>query len=286
MRFFFSSRKFKIILSVILGLIALSLLSFFIGDRLSPQSDILGTVAAPFRAVFTKLSNGVSDIVTAYTDGNEALVRNAELENEMSELRQKIADYEKITAENEFYKEYLDIKDAHPDFKFAPATLISRDKNDPYGSFVINKGSADGIAPNDPVITEAGLVGYITDVGIKTSKVATILSPDITLGAIDNRTNDSGVISGTLEMAEQGQTRFFNLSRSCNVAIGDYVVTSGEGIFPTGILVGVIQSIGSDEYNTSIFASVKTFADIEEIREVMVITEFSGQGGLDPERKN
>ena len=286
MRFFFSSRKFKIILSVILSLIALSLLSFFIGGRLSPQSDILGTVAAPFRAVFTKFSNGVSDFVTAYTDGNEALVRNAELENEMSELRQKIADYEKITAENEFYKDYLDIKDAHPDFKFAPATLISRDKNDPYGSFVINKGSADGIAQNDPVITEAGLVGYITDVGIKTSKVATILSPDITLGAIDNRTNDSGVISGTLEMAEQQQTRFFNLSRSCNVAIGDYVVTSGEGIFPTGILVGVIQSIGSDEYNTSIFASVKPFANIEEIREVMVITEFSGQGGLDPERKN
>jgi len=285
MRFFFSSKQFKIILCISLSLVVVSLISFFVGGRLSPQSDILGTVAAPFRAVFTKISNGISDFVTAYTDGNEALIRNAELENEINELREKIADYEKITAENEFYKEYLDIKDAHPDFKFAAATLISRDKNDPYGSFVINKGSADGIAQHDPVITDAGLVGYITDVGISTSKVATILSPDITLGAIDNRTNDSGVLSGTLEMAEKGQTRFYNLSRSCNIAIGDYVVTSGEGIFPSGILIGTIQSIGSDEYNTSIYAAVKPFAEIEEIREVMVITEFSGQGGLDPERK-
>ena len=56
--------------------------------------------------------------------------------------------------------------------------------------------------------------------------------------------------------------------------------TSGEGIFPEGLLIGTIQSIGSDEYNTSIFAAVKPFADIENLREVMVITSFEGQGGL------
>lgn len=284
MRFFFSSRQFKIILSVVLCLIAVSVVCFFVGGKISPQANILGTVAAPFRAVFTKISNSISDFTTAYTDGNEALIKNAELEKEIGELREKLADYDKLTAENKFYKEYLDIKDAHPDFKFAAATLISRDKNDPYGSFVINKGSNANIKQYDPVITDRGLVGYVSEVGINTSKVTTILSPDITLGAIDNRTNDSGVLSGTLALAEEGQTRFYNLSRSCNIAIGDYVVTSGEGIFPTGILVGTIQSIGSDEYNTSIFAAVKPFVQLDELREVMVITNFSGQGGLDPEK--
>lgn len=284
MRFFFSSRQFKIILSVVLCLIAVSVVCFFVGGKISPQANILGTVAAPFRAVFTKISNSISDFTTAYTDGNEALIKNAELEKEIGELREKLADYDKLTAENKFYKEYLDIKDAHPDFKFAAATLISRDKNDPYGSFVINKGSNANIKQFDSVITDRGLVGYVSEVGINTSKVTTILSPDITLGAIDNRTNDSGVLSGTLALAEEGQTRFYNLSRSCNIAIGDYVVTSGEGIFPTGILVGTIQSIGSDEYNTSIFAAVKPFVQLDELREVMVITSFSGQGGLDPEK--
>lgn len=284
MRFFFLSRQFKIILCITLALIAVSLICFFVGGRISPQSDILGTVAAPFRAVFTKISNGISDFATAYSDGNEALIRNAELEKELNDLRDKLADYDKITAENEFYKDYLEIKDTHPDFKFAAATLISRDKNDPYGSFVINKGRNADIKQNDPVITDEGLIGYVTDVGNNTSKVATILSPDVILGAIDNRTNDSGVLSGTLELAEKGQTRFYNLSRSCNIAIGDYIVTSGEGIFPSGLLIGTIQSIGSDEYNTSIFAAVKPFATIDEIREVMVITDFNGQGGLDPDK--
>jgi rod shape-determining protein MreC len=160
------------------------------------------------------------------------------------------------------------------------ATLISRDKNDPYGSFVINKGSNANIKQYDPVITDRGLVGYVSEVGINTSKVTTILSPDITLGAIDNRTNDSGVLSGTLALAEEGQTRFYNLSRSCNIAIGDYVVTSGEGIFPNGLLIGTVESVESDKYNTSIFAAVKPFVDFGNLKSVMVITEFEGQGHI------
>lgn len=283
MRFFFSSRQFKIILTVTLCLVAVSVISIIAGGRISPQADILGTVTAPFRAAVTKISQGFTDFVSAYTEGNEAMLKNAELENEISELRKKLAEYEQISAENEFYKNYLEIKDSNPDYKFTKATLISRDASDPYGGFVINKGSVNGIAKNDPVIVDAGLVGYIAEVGITTAKVTTVLSPDITMGVLDNRTNDSGVLSGTLEMARNGYTRFYNLSRSCNIAIGDYVVTSGEGVFPEGLLVGTIQNIGSDEYNTSIYAEVKPFVSLGEIREVMVLTDFEGQGALNPE---
>lgn len=280
MRFFFRSTQFKIILSVVIILIALSVTFLIIGGRISPQADIAGTFTAPFKAAVTKTTNAIKDFVTAYTEGNEIMIKNAELEAELSSLREQLAEYEKATKENEFYKNYLEIKDANPDFKFSHATLISRDNSDLYKGFVINKGSTSDIAKYDPVITEAGLVGYISEVGLTTSKVATVLSPDITLGALDNRTSDSGILSGSIEQAKKNFTRLYNLSRSCNVAIGDYVVTSGEGIFPEGLLIGTIQSIGSDQYNTSIFAEVKPFADIENLREVMVITEFEGQGGL------
>ena len=281
MRFFFASRQFKVILCVVLSLIAVSVLCIVIGGRISPQSDILGTVAAPFRAAGEKISGAVSDFVATINEGNDAMVKNAELETEINSLREQLADYEKAVAENDFYKDYLEIKDNNPDFKFEAATLISRDNQDPYGGFIINKGTVNGIEENDPVITDAGLVGFVTQAGLTTSKVATLLSPDVVMGALDNRTNDSGIISGSLELAQIGQTKFYNLSRTCNVAVGDYVVTSGEGIFPAGLLVGTIQTIGSDEYNTSIYAAVKPFVDIEDIRAVMVITNFKGQGGLE-----
>ncbi len=280
MRFFFRSRKFKIIVAAALLIIALSVIFTVIGGRMSPQADIIGSLTAPFRTAAAKVSAGVSDFLGAYTEGEQLALKNAELESEISELRKKAAEHEKAVAENEFYKNYLGIKDKNPDFVFTPATLISRDKEDPFGGFVINKGSISGISSNDPVITEAGLVGFVSDVGLSTSKVVTVLSSELKLGALDNRTSDSGILSGSMELAQNGETKFYNLSRSCNIAVGDYVVTSGEGIFPDGLLIGTIKSIGSDKYNTSIYANVKPFVDFENIREVMVITEFEGQGGL------
>ena len=284
MRFFFRSRQFKIIAAVFAALIVIAAVTAAVGGRMSPGANIFGTVTAPFRSLASKISGGISSFVEVYTEGEKLNIKNAELETEISELRKKLADYEQAVSENEFYKNYLDIKDANPSFKFMAATLISRDKEDPYKGFIINKGSVNGVSAHDPVITNEGLVGYIGEVGLTTSKVVTVLSAELTAGALDNRTSDSGVLSGGAELASEGLTKFYNLSRSCNIAVGDYVVTSGEGIFPKGLLIGTVQTIGSDKYNTSIYANVKPFADIDGIRGVMVITEFEGQGGLDPEK--
>ena len=277
MRFFFKSKQFKIILTILICLISISIIFASIGGKIAPQANIIGTLTAPIRSAATTISRAVSDFVSTYNNGNEIMLENTELEAEINELREQLADYQKITAENEFYKKYLEIKDSHPDFKFTGATLISRNNADPYKSFVINRGSTSGVSEFDPVITEAGLVGYVSEVGLTTSKVMTILSPELTLGALDNRTNDSGIISGSIEIAKKGQTKFYNLARSCSVAVGDYVITSGEGVFPAGLLIGTINSIGNDRYNTSLFATVEPFADIDEIRDVMVITDFKGQ---------
>lgn len=284
MRFFFRSRQFKIIAAVFAALIVIAAVTAAVGGRMSPGANIFGTVTAPFRSLASKISGGISSFVEVYTEGEKLNIKNAELETEISELRKKLADYEQAVSENEFYKNYLDIKDANPSFKFTAATLISRDKEDPYKGFIINKGSVNGVSAHDPVITDEGLVGYIGEVGLTTSKVVTVLSAELTAGALDNRTSDSGVLSGSAELASEGLTKFYNLSRSCNIAVGDYVVTSGEGIFPKGLLIGTVQTIGSDKYNTSIYANVKPFADIDGIRGIMVITEFEGQGGLDPEK--
>lgn len=282
MRFFFKSRQFKIILTTVLLIIAVSVTCILLGGRISPQADFMGTVLAPFRTAFTKISQGISDIAANFTDGEEARLQNAELEAEMSELREQIADYNQMKKENEFYKDYLELKDSNPDFKFAPATLIAKDEKDPFKSFTLNAGSIDGVSVHDPVISNSNLIGYVSEVGLTTCKVTTVLDPDITLGALDNRTSDAGVLYGSIDCAKQGLTGIYNLSRSCNVAVGDYIVSSGEGIFPEGLLIGSVKSIGSEKYNTSIFATVEPFADLDDIRDVMIITDFEGQGGLDP----
>lgn len=285
MRFFFKSHQFKIILVIFSIVLVISIVFGIIGGTMAPQTNFAGMIAAPFRAVGTKISNAISDFNKALNDGNDLMLENAELKAQLNEMREKTADYEDIKAENKLYKDYLEIKEANPDFKFASATLISRDTDDIYGSFLINKGSLSGIKVMDPVITKEGLVGCVFEVGTTTAKVKTILNPDITLGALDNRTGDSGKISGGAELAQNNMCRFSNLSRSCSVAVGDYVVTSGEGIFPDGLLIGSINTIDSDKYNTSIYANITPFVDFSEIREVMVITSFDGQGGIKTQKE-
>ncbi len=283
MRFFLRSRQFKIILAVFCAVVLLTASFAIFAKRMSPQTDIAGTVAAPFRSFFTSVSNIVTDFFETYNSGSELSLENSELKAEIDSLRQKIADYEEISEQNEFYKDYLGIKENNPDFDFCDATLIARDHDDPYGGFTINKGSTAGIDKYDPVITDAGIVGYVTEVGLTSCKVTTIFSPDITLGALDNRTSDSGIVTGSLSFAENGFCRLQNLARSCSVAVGDYVITSGEGIFPEGLLIGSVNNIGIDENNNSIYAEIKPFAEIFELRSVMVITSFEGQGGINVE---
>lgn len=279
MRFFLRSRQFKIILAILCAVTVLTT-SFAIIGRMSPQTNIASTISAPFVKLFTNISGIVQDFFDNYNDGSKLSIENSELKAEINSLQQKIADYEEITEQNEFYKGYLGIKDNNPDFTFCDAVLVSRDNNDVFGSFTINKGSLSDIQKYDPVITDAGIVGYVTEVGLTSCKVTTILNPDITLGALDNRTHDSGIITGTLSFAQNGFCRFSNLARSCTIAVGDYVITSGEGIFPEGLLIGSVNNIGIDENNNSIYAEVKPFADISELRSVMVITSFEGQGGI------
>ena len=109
MRFFFRSKQFKTIVAVFLIIAVLTLSFALIGTRMSPQTDIAGTITAPFRSAAQSVSNAVSDFFKAYSDGNKLSLENAELKAQISELQNKVADYEEVLSENSFYKQYLEI---------------------------------------------------------------------------------------------------------------------------------------------------------------------------------
>lgn len=279
MRYFFKSRRFKIAATILSTLIILAILARIAGGIIAPHSSILGSITSPIQTALTSVRNYFTDI-NELINGNRALAeQNAELKKQVDELTEDLLDYEAAKKENEFLKQYLEIKDNHTDYQFEMAMLIARDSNDIFGGFTINKGSLHGISLYDPVIESGGLIGYVSQVGPAYCKVTTVLSPDITVAAFDRRTDDAGLLKGTVSSSEMGCTRLANLPRSCTVAIGDYIVTSGGGVFPEGMLIGTVSEIGTD-YNSSIYAEVKPSVDFSKLRDVMVITYFSGQSNL------
>lgn len=283
MRFFLRTKKFRICLSVIAAVLALCIAVRIIGGVISPGSGLLGTIIAPFQSLATSVSRAIDNLEKKYNDGNELLLENQRLKEENDALRKQNTDYDETLRQNEFYKDYLEIKDNNPDFSFCDAKLISLDKDDLYLSFVINKGSSHGVKQYDPVIVGNSLVGYISKVGLTTSKVTTLLSPQIVAGATDSRTGDAGVIAGTADFAAEKKIKLYNLSRDCQVAVGDTIVTSGEGLFPQGLLIGTVETIKSDTFTSSLYSSVIPFVDFTDINKVMVITKFEGQGALGSE---
>lgn len=280
MRFFFRTRRFKICLCIIAAIIALSIVIRIIGGILSPGSGIIGTIISPFQDMATGISNAIGDLDKKFNQGNELLLENQALREELDSLRKNAAELDSVKRQNEFFKDYLEIKETNPDFSFASARLIAIDKDDSYCNFTINKGSSSGISQYDPVIVGNYLVGYISKVGITTSKVTTILSPEITAGAMGSRSGDAGILSGTADFAKDKKVKLYNLSRSCNIVVGDTIITSGEGLFPEGLLIGSVEAIKNDTYSSALYASVIPFVDFNEIKDVMVITHFDGQGAL------
>jgi len=285
MRFFFKSRQFKIGAGILAILIVISIIARLAGNAIAPQSSIVGALVAPFQKMVTSVSNSIKDFGKKISDNSTLILENNELKEQIDSLNNTVAEYEKIKAENEFYKDYLEIKDAHPDYTFCDATVISRDSTDKFQAFTIDAGSLSGVSAFDPVITSGGLVGYVSEVGLTTSKVTTLLSSGISIGAVDSRTGDAGVVGGTLEFTEKGHTRMYNIQRSSSVAIGDYIVTSGSGVFPSGLLIGKIVNISQEKYNTSLFAELEPFVDVSELRGVMVLTDFDGKTQIKAEEK-
>lgn len=278
MRFFFRSKKFKMICIIMAVVIAFSTVVYAVGETSTPGENIVDTLISPFRSAVNWVVGGVNDFFAAFSDYDRVSLENEGLRQENSELKNQLTEYEQALEENKFLKEFLEIKEQNKDFVFEPATVIMRDTADPYGSFTINKGSLDGINVRDPIITRDGLVGYVSEVGLSYSKVKTILDNTISVAAVNRRTSDIGVVGGSLTLAGEGYTRIYNINRVSLIAIGDYIVTGGGGVFPEGLMIGEIVNIFHDDNSLSLYASIKPAVDINDLQNVMVITYFSGQG--------
>lgn len=284
MRKFFSGRAFKIIAGVVCVLLVISVLTSVFGDRIAPQSDLLSAVLSPLQAVGSGITRQIDRFFTAVGRLDTLEEENNRLREEIRTYRQELVDFDDYKRENEFYKDFLSIKQQNDDFAFQPATIIARDGADVCAGFSINVGTRDGIAVHDPVITADGLVGYISEVGTTMSTVVTVIDPNLHVGALVSRTKEAGMVSGDTTLLAQGACRLSYLSGTSAVTIGDTVITSGAGgVFPAGLIVGTVTDVKKEQANVSLYAVVQPFVDVNAITQVMVITDFEGQGGIGDE---
>ena len=275
MKDFLQSPKIKIFLSVLLVLIMLAVFTRNVENNF--VSTTLNT-----------LTYGLSKVTAAATADHDSNKSYDELkaENEVlttanRELRARLVDYYNVKEENTRLWMFYDLKKEHEDYQLIPATVLRRDTNDEFGSFTIDKGTASQISVGDPVMGENGLIGWISEADAYTAKVITILSPQTSIGAIDNATNDTGIITGSAKYADDNRTTFSKLNSENKVEEGDIITSSGaSGIYPKGIPLGEVIEIGYDTYDTSYYAVIEPYDDIKKVLDVAAVTDFDGQGEI------
>lgn len=278
MKDYFHSNGFKVLLAIIFIMFGLMLYTASTGSSIF--SNLFGFVSTPMQKVSTVVTNNAAATANKVTRSADDLqAENDALKQQINDLKNQLVDYYTVKQQNEQYTKYLDLKDKNKSWSFVSASVIGRDPNDLFYNFTVDQGTLSGVKVNDPVITNAGLVGWVSSVNATFCKVTTVLSADTSIGAIDKVCGDSGVVNSNLKLADQGLAKLGFLAADTKVKTGDMIVTSGlGGIYPKDLPIGTATEVKNEENDVSLCAIIKPFVDVKTVHDVFIITKFQGQG--------
>ncbi len=240
-------------------------------DTLSPMQSFAARAVQPFR--------------DGYQWGRDVLganARNERLEAELEALRGELVRLNEAGEENLRLKELLDLREAEifpAGSTFVTARVIGKSPTKWQAWVQIDRGEDDGIRLNQPVVgatvsadkslSGKGLVGKVIAVGRRSARVQLIVDSTSSVATLIQGTRAEGILEGTLA----GRLIMDFVERDQPVEEKFIVITSGFGqIYPKGIPVGIVLSVG--EVDVSIYKQieVRPFVDFETLEEVMVLT--------------
>jgi len=205
-----------------------------------------------------------NDILDTEVDRIEAI------ETENIELRRQIDEL----------KEELNIDYVLTDYEYLNATVISRNVGYWYNTITINKGTYNGVTTDMVVINAKGLIGRVIKTTTFTSDVRLLTTSDtnnkISVMISDGNTHIYGLINKYDYNKKILEVE--GVSNTLAVNVGDKVYTSGMGgVFPSGILIGTVTEITTDEYDLSKIINVEPSADFQDINFVSILKRKSDE---------
>jgi len=260
------------------SIIALAVVGAILAYFLSFGTDATRKVQAGFYKVispFLSTGSGLKKQITSVSTGLKTL---EELERDNAALK---VDNRSLKATNQALRDVehevnrlrraLGYRERSV-FRLVPAEVLTRDASTWWRTVTINRGKADGIEPDQPVVTDEGLVGKTATVGDNVSIVLLISDENCKVACTVEGTREQGIVSGERVTGSVSPMLDLNfLSKQANLQPGPKVYTSGVGgVFPSGLLVGVVQSFRVRELDGQ--ARVTPAVDLSHLEDVFVVT--------------
>jgi rod shape-determining protein MreC len=269
--------------AAIVLLIALILLALDSAGVLAPVKSQVQAVLQPSERALTRLRVSVGTQINVLFGASELQQRVAELEREVSALREANIRMQGMQRENNQLKLELGIRQTY-DWTTISAEIVQANMVNGRRIVRIDQGRVDGVELGMPVVSKEGgspaaLIGLVDTLYAQTADVLLITDYASAISAMTTQPVPAkGLVSGQWQVGSR--IRLVDVDPSVGLANGDYVVTAGlsKGLatdtpiaeVPAHIPIGTVTGVERTNHVQS--AEVQPFVDPDRVRTVWVIT--------------
>ena len=192
------------------------------------SSYILKSFYMPLNT-FKNSGDNINNIFYVYRNNKNLIIENENLKSQL--IEQKF-----IRKENIELRNLLNVKKENS-YSFVTAKILSQSNFSFSHSMILSVGLDNNISINSPVIYKNQLVGYISDVGNKSSRVRLITDINSKIPVLVLDKNIKFIMSGD----NNNYLKLLNFGNINLLENGDEVYTSGDGgMYPKGLMVGKV----------------------------------------------
>jgi rod shape-determining protein MreC len=270
------------LVAAVLVLFSLALITVYFreseGGTLHSAQRIGLSVAMPFEVAGERIARPFRDAWGWASDLVGAKQENEELRKQVEALRQQVIQDETAVSENDRLRDLLKFVDG-PSFPAGFTGVSTRVVGRPPSAYnqevLIAAGSSAGVSRNDPVVTQDGLVGLVTEVTSNGAKVTLLTDQSSAVSAIVLESGAAGLVrhgpsdSSALVLDRVGKDEL--------VEEGNLVITAGwrsgklESLYPRGIPVGMVKSVGQQDVDLYKRIQVTPLVNFDALAEVIVL---------------
>ena len=254
-------------------------LSIFREGSLNNVQSVVRSVLMSMQEGINKTGSAIVGAVTNIETLRKAQSENEKLKEKVVELQQEISLMQQDKYEIDQYRKLFDLSNQYENYEMTGANVIAKDSGNWFHSFIIDKGSNDGLEPDMAVLAQGGLAGIITSVGPYSSRVMAIIDDDSNITAMSMSTKERCMVSGDLQLYEEGRLRVMYIEKDASMAEGDKIITSNISTkYLPGLMIGYVDKLETDANNMTKSGTIIPYVDFSHLDTVLVITTLKNNG--------
>lgn len=217
--------------------------------------------------------NFVKDKINEKEEQKALLKKYKKLKNKYKSTENLRLENSELKKEIKELKKSLELKNILSDYEKINSVTLNRNLGYWYRNITIDKGKKDGVIKNMAVVNSDGLIGTIYKTSNHTSTVQLLTSNQFNKISVKIEVGDKYVYALLTKYNEEDNTFVLEgVSENTEIPVDSKVTTTGMGsIFPSGILVGKVVSIDTDNYDLAKIIKVKSNVNFNDINIVTIL---------------